>query len=374
MRRTVNQKNMNMRSTAIALMAVVVFALPLSLGSRNAGKVLFSPEALTGLIEKSIGNPDLLVGVVREALESERGGKLDRDTVMSQLLLTAVKGERARFSQLVIPEKQFSQTLKPVVKNIFTWLDNPKEYPEIRVDLLPLKSHITARLRPSINSLFSAFPPCSPEQIGSLSATPLPGALPRCRIPEPYYARFTSAVQRVVKTRIDELPDEIDITAIMNPVQGMERSSVCMQCHNHGLFKRDPHLGKIGEAKQWLLSVRAWMNNAWIVVFVAFIVSFVMATAGIKARSERLRWAGWPLMLSGAVSLLLAVYFLYSFGMPEIAVVPPLALVAMKPLITDLVSQVGSALLLQAALLLLFGAGALLMAQRKGKTAKAAGR
>ena len=79
-------------------------------------------------------------------------------------------------------------------------------------------------------------------------------------------------------------------------------------------------------------------------------------------------------MLSGAVSLLLAVYFLYSFGMPEIAGVPPLALVAMKPLITDLVSQVGSALLLQAALLLLFGAGALLMAQRKGKTAKAAGR
>lgn len=372
MRRMMNQKNKNLRSIAIFLMAVVVIALPLSLGSRNAGKVLFYPEALAGLIERSIGNPDVLVGVVRVALESESlsKNKLD-DTAMSQLLLTAINGERARFSQLIIPEKQLSQTIKQIVKDIFTWLDNPKEYPEIRVDLLPLKTHITASLKPSMDSLFSVLPPCSNEQIGSLSAIPRPGALPRCRIPEPYYGRFTSAVQKMVKQKVDDIPDEIDITAIMNPIQGMEKSSACMQCHNHGLFKSDPHLRKIGEGKQWLLSVRAWMNNIWIAVFILFIVSFVLATAGIKSRSERVKWAGWPLMLSGAVSLLLAVYFLHSFGMPEIAGMPPLALVVVKPLIADLLSQVGSALLLQAALLLLFGAGALLVAQRKGKTVKA---
>lgn len=372
MRTIVNQKNKNLRSIAIFLMVMVVITLPLSLGSRNAGKVVFSPEALAGLIERSIFNNEVLMRVMQEALESESLSKKkrDRDTVMPQALLSAIERKRARPLQLIIPEKLLSQTLKPIVENIFTWLDSSKNYPEIRIDLMPFKSYITASLKTSMDSLFSMFPPCSPEQIRSLSAIPRTGALPKCRMPEPYYGRFASAVQRKVKPKIKELPDEIDITSVMNPLQGMEKSPACMRCHNHGLFKKDPHLGKIGEAKQWLLSVRSWMNNFWIVVFIVYIVSFVLATIGIKSRSERLKWAGWPLMLSGVVSLLLAVFFLHSsVGMPERANVPPLVMVMAQSLITDLFSQVGSALLLQAALLFLFGAGTMLLAKRMGKIA-----
>jgi hypothetical protein len=379
------QNNVSLRSIAICLMAVVVIILPISLMSRNAGKIVFSPEGLAGLIENSVFNHEVLMRGMRSALGSSDLSKsgIERDTVVPRVLISIMdKGQWSRSLQVIIPEKLLSQTLRPIINSIFTWLDSSKEYPDIRIDTRPLKGHITGSIKPFMNSVFPMMPLCSPEQLRNLPAVMNPqalssmgpslvGSLPDCRIPEPYYGRLTSAIQRVVEPRIDEIPDEIDISAIMNPLQGTERSATCMRCHNHGLFKRDPHLKRITEVKEGLLSIRSWMNNFWIVVFFAYIFSFVLATIGIKSKPERLKWAGWPLMLSGVVSLLLSVYLPNSAEwIPEKMDIPPSILVIVQSIFTDLFTQVGSALLLQATLLTLFGAVALIVAQRRIKIAK----
>jgi hypothetical protein len=104
--------------------------------------------------------------------------------------------------------------------------------------------------------------------------------LPMCKPTEPVYSDMLEIVSTYIPAQIERIPDNFDFG------QQMEEGDSA----------------NLTGTRQTLLGMRVFLRAAWLVPVFLLIIAVPM---GARSFPGVLRWLGWPLILSGAVVLLL---------------------------------------------------------------------
>jgi hypothetical protein len=110
-------------------------------------------------------------------------------------------------------------------------------------------------------------------------AAGLSTSLTACRPPEPVYTTLVNNAEFVVSSALQGAPDSVSLSQVINAEQA------------------PPELARL---KAGLVQVRFATRWAWLAIASIGVLAVALAA---RSRVALLRWAGWPLLLTGAITL-----------------------------------------------------------------------
>ncbi len=277
------------QGVALLLMALVVVLLPVTLGARSLGRVIYDRQAILSLANENLLNPELLATIgqeaVREALispelDEEDGAAINR--VMLAAFNNLTRDQWTLMMEMIAPQAELSGMAETVINAFYDWLESDAAVPELTLDLGPWKTRMSANALPLMEMVLDALPPCDTAgtRLYQAEQTDLEAAasLPACRPPEPIYSEMLNAGASVLPNSLAQTPDVIDFSS--------------------EVVSQPP--AELIQLKSDLLDLRSLLRGAWLPVFLLFLIALPM---GARSGRAALRWAGWPLLLVGLALL-----------------------------------------------------------------------
>ncbi len=275
-----------LRFFAVIILAVFVIAFPLSLVLRDVGNLLFDPETTKMLVRENLRDSELMASLARQAtqqmLTSEQGEAGDQNP--AQLALANLSDEHWRqITELIAPEALVEETADQIVDAFTAWLNTQAAFPEVQLNLAALKNNAVARAGEVVSVLMNALPACDAEALASMTVTEdveqFFAAIPLCLPPEPLYSQVVAQADAMMTMMLASTPDTIDL----------------------GQLNQGQAPAELTQLKQNLVSIRTFLNWSWLAVAALGVAAVVLAARGTVSY---LRWAGWPLVLSGVIVLI----------------------------------------------------------------------
>jgi hypothetical protein len=276
---------------AIFLMIAFVFVLPVTLLMQGVGSLLLSPGKLVDLLEENLINEEVIASFMEyefNQLQAQtQAGEGQDENAFSRILLEGLGNldhdQWVELTLLLAPPQLIEQSLDGILSGYYEWVENSSEVPQITLDLAPWKSNLKTNLVPAIELLMYTLPECSPEQQQVfLEGGELAANAPSCRPAEPVYGLFMEQAGTSVPALIDDMADEYDFGKQLADNQQMDWAG----------FKDT--LGRIASVTQ----------SSWVAMLVIFVIAIPM---GARSFSGVFNWAGWPIFLSGILTLLLSL-------------------------------------------------------------------
>ena len=281
-----------MRVLAVTLLAVFVLVFPLSLTLRNVGSLLFDPETTKMFVRENVQGSDLISGLARQAAlqmlapaDSELG-----EASAAQIALAQLDDEEWRqITRLIAPPRLIEDTTDQIVNAFAAWLNTQAAFPDVQVDIAGLRQNAIDNTDKVVNVVLSALPACDEQAVTELAAAVqqqdaegFSAAIPDCLPPEPFYSQVVAQAELAVNQMLGDGPDVIDLSQL-----------------NQGEAPEE-----LTQLKQNLVRVRTILSWSWLAVVGLGAVAVVMGASGLQSY---LRWAGWPLLLSGMIALIFGV-------------------------------------------------------------------
>jgi hypothetical protein len=276
---------------ATILMIAFVFVLPVTLLMQGVGSLLLSPGKLVDLLEENLIDEDVIASFMQyeynQLQEQAQAGDSQGDNAFSRILLDGLGNldhdQWVELTLLLAPPKLIEQSLDDLLAGYYEWVENGAEVPQITLNLAPWKSNLKTNLVPAIELVMYTLPECSPEQQQVfLEGGELAASAPSCRPGEPVYGLFMEQAGTSVPALIDDMADEYDFGKQLAEGQQMDWAGF----------------------KQTLAGIAAVTQSSWIAMLVIFVIAIPM---GARSLSGVFHWAGWPIFLSGILTLLLAL-------------------------------------------------------------------
>ena len=348
------------RAVGVVLVVIVTLALPAALVLRNVGEWVFSRDQLGRLVDKATVDPSLLARTIYQGAFA--GVILQEKSRMQQMDLTGVRmgpseaDALARIAKEMLPQDLLDASMGRILDALFAWLDGAEAYPELVIDTAPFTRRMRATLPALVDTLLATLPACTDQQMREILQRKLvkkPGRMKPCVPPEPYKGVMRSAMIRNFSTGLAEIPPRVNVAARM---------------------KQEVGEGKALEAKCLLRALRNLAHAGWIIVLAVYLVSIPLMA---RSATDIVKWAGWPLLLAGAMTLLAAVGFLAfgealprglirNMGVEATHMGPFMGVISV---LTSLLTEVGKLLMKQAGSLLVVGGvavtGARMLARRR---------
>lgn len=303
------------RIFAFPILAIFILALPLSLVLRDVGSLLFDAETTRTLVRENLLNSELVASLARQGAEqmiigaSQEGQEGDAASTGEEGVLTAsaqqalaqlTEEDWRQITELVAPEDLIEQTVDEFVTAFSSWLNNDEPFPNLRVDLASWKANTLENAGEVVTIMLNALPACNEDTVASMALQgaqdpeSLTASIPLCLPPEPVYSQLVAQAGSMMGSMLERTPDTIDLQQIS---QGQDAPPELVQL------------------KANLIQLRAVMSWAWVGVLAIGILFAALAARGFRSF---LRWAGWPVLLGGAVTLLLGLSLLvFSFRFLE---------------------------------------------------------
>jgi hypothetical protein len=270
------------------MMVILVIFLPITLLIQGVGSLLLSPGELVELLDESIVDAEVIASVAENEI-NRRDFNSQRD---NPALNIAVEGLRnldhdqwVELTHLVAPPDLINQTVEEVLVGYYRWVDSSDEVPEISIDLEDWKSNLVTNFIPALELVMFALPECNDTQLNQFfNQGNLTSEAPACRPTEPVYGIFIEQAGTIFPAFIEDLPDNYKL--------GSE-----LEAENIDWKSAKKNLQKLAFITQ----------ASWIAMLVIFVVAIPM---GARSLSGVFNWAGWPVLLAGILTLILAILLL----------------------------------------------------------------
>ncbi|KAA3643449.1 MAG: hypothetical protein DWQ07_23330 [Chloroflexi bacterium] len=292
------------RGLAMLLALFFVFAFPLTLVGRDIGQLVFDPEAVSEVVSENLAeNPRFSLSILNQFTRFITSGE-DADTdPVAQLvrlgLRSLTQDDIGELLNLTLPPELIADAFVQIVSGFYEWLDNDEPSPTIQLNVAPLKANFDINQRAVLETILNALPDCSAEQMLNYALSGDFGNLenlPVCKPPEPIYSEFLNLADILIPAWLATLPDTLDLgQQLQSPEQA----------------------GQLDQLKTNLLRTRSLLRWAWLPVLIVYIISIPMWA---RSWPSLFAW-GWPLVLSGGISLLIALsLWLSTAGVPQLVV------------------------------------------------------
>jgi len=269
--------------TAGLLAMAFVITLPLSLVAFNIGRIAFSPERMTAVLNDTIAETGGLRQLVLDSLTSASApspgeGNLD----LSRALSFLTPQDRAVLGEELTPPGWAKEQMGVVVAGVYDWIDNDRARPELVVDIAPLKAALlSGGANDLVEIVVDSWPPCTVAEMAEMGLGALLGEqkLVLCEPPEPLRSGLVGILNVSIAASLRALPDQMSLSQ-----PGVSRPA-------------SPELMK---TKQRIRTVRAL--TAWSWLLSPALLGLVMAFA-IRTWRGLALWWGVPLMLGALLTL-----------------------------------------------------------------------
>jgi hypothetical protein len=280
-----------LRFFAVIILAIFIIAFPLTLVLRNVGSLLFDPETTKMLVRANLRNSDLIASLARQATQemllAEGSGETQQNGI--QIALSKLSEEDWRqITELVAPEDLVTETADQVVDAFSIWLNTQAAFPDVQLNLAALKENAIANASGVVSVVMNALPACDAQTIASITqageqnAEQLANIIPICLPPEPIYSIVLSQADTVMTQMLAQAPDTIDL----------------------GQLNQGQAPAELTQLKENLVSMRSFLSWSWVAVLAIGLIGVVLGASGI---ASALKWAGWPLVISGLIVLIFGI-------------------------------------------------------------------
>ena len=280
-----------LRFFAVIILAVFIIAFPLSLVLRNAGGLLFDPETTKTLVRENLRNSDLMASLARQAtqqiLNSQSSGESQESGIQTALAQLTEEDWR-QITELVAPEDLVTETADQVVDAFSAWLNTQAAFPEVQLNLAALKDNAIANAAGVVSVVMNALPACDAQtlasinQAGEQNAEQLAAIIPICLPPEPTYSNVLAQADTVMTQMLAQAPDTIDL----------------------GLLNQGQAPTELTQLKENLVNMRSFLSWSWVAVLIVGMIGVVLGARGVPSA---LKWAGWPLVISGLIVVVFGI-------------------------------------------------------------------
>jgi hypothetical protein len=198
-----------------------------------------------------------------------------------------------QITEIIAPEDLLSDTVDVVVDAFSNWLnDEEADLPDLNVNLARLKANAIQNTTEVVSVFLNALPECDADVLASLTVSAgLLQSIPACRPPEPLFSQVAAQADSSVAQLISQAPDSIDLNEITDGQQAPQ---------------------ELLHLKQTIIQLRFGLAWGWVAVLGLGLVTAWAASTGLKSF---LRWSGWPLFLSGAITLVIGLsLFVFTFS------------------------------------------------------------
>ncbi len=338
----------SLKIIASILLLIAVVMLPITLIGKNIGSIIFLKGQLTSFITDAI-----------TLYDDEKEEKALKKTIVAKMI---EKFETDMTNQIVTPENRMQNQMKlygglmvfgsvqsheinNIIKGVFSrdvlwgllseltdplskWLDDDEIYPDISLNIKPLKERVQGILPQIIEIPIGILPNCDGNEVVIIrnfnNASKIED-LPQCapKYPGPDRVKFVSILTDFAVDKLQNAaPDIIPLNEVINPrdkkksIPMMFRSA-CMNCHQHGKYRKDGHKNKWMELKKNALTARSVLNYSWILPII-LLLSAGFFMSGLTV--EGAKWIYLPLMISGSLTFLFALFFKFGvsiFSAPD---------------------------------------------------------
>jgi hypothetical protein len=286
-----------LRVAAFILLVGFVVAFPISLVAHDVGALIFNPDTTKTLVRDKLLNSQLIAQLAQEATrqmltsagpdaQQSQGaqGGIDMAAV-NDALSRLTDADWQKITDLTAPTKLVEETVNQIVDAYTEWLNSSQPFPPLKLDLKVWKENTQNNAGGVMTVLLDAMPACDANQMQDLSsgnlqtAEGLAGSLQACRPPEPYYSTIVANAKLLIQESLKHAPDTIDLDLMTQNTQAPN---------------------ELVQLKTSLTRVRLIATWGWAVVAGLGTLAVVAAAKGFRSM---LRWAGWPLLLSGSLVL-----------------------------------------------------------------------
>jgi hypothetical protein len=187
--------------------------------------------------------------------------------------------------RLVAPPKLINETIEEGLVGYYRWIDSSDDVPEVEVDLKDWKSTLITNFVPALELIMYALPECTDAQQNQFfNEDNLAADAPACRPTGPVYNVFIEQAGTSFPALIEDLPDDYALGS------ELEAENIDWAA-----------------AKKNLQTFKFITQASWIVMLIMFVVAIPM---GARSLSGVFKWAGWPVLLAGILTLILAALLL----------------------------------------------------------------
>lgn len=297
-----------LRIVAVLMLAVFTLLLPLSLVARDIGALVFDPATTKTLVRENLLDTQLIAGLARQATQEmllsgvgedgaqPSGEAQERNTeeginvaALDEALNNLSQEDWEKITDLTAPTALVEQTVNQVVDGYSLWLNGDQDFPPLQLDIKVWKENTQNNAGAVMNVLLDAMPACSAEEVQQISgenmttAEGVAGSITACRPPEPYYSQMIANADLLFQESLRRAPDLIDLNLM---TQNTEAPNELVQ------FKTS------------LTRARLAVNWSWVAVAGLGTLAVALVARGLR---PLLRWAGWPLLLAGLITVILGL-------------------------------------------------------------------
>jgi len=289
------------KTLAFLFVVILVIALPLSILVYDAGRVIFDQPHVKEILMDVTSESDLIPAALAWLSEQRAEQAVSADETLSQAdqpdlmtLFTYVEFEDwATIRQEVVADDTLHQWIAITVDGFYNWLDSEERLPNIVLDFQPLIERANSEhgLK-AIEIAYAALPACTEDQIADFK-TRLAAAQGDkivyniCRLPDPWDSDQIASYFASLGDIIQNIPPSFDIAEEL--LRGEETQAVGSQM-----------------IKTQLQTIRSLMRLAPMVPVVLLLLVLAL---GVRSLKELGQWWGIPLVIGGALLLLLSLMY-----------------------------------------------------------------
>ncbi len=275
-----------LKAIAVLMAIVLILSIPLALGARSFGRVLFRPAILTEVLRQSILSSPVLEDAVQEnQLSREFFGLIsDGEDEIGRYFEYLSPGERDEIFRALLPQDWLENQFAQLLLDFFHWLDDDRAYPQLALEVAPLKAKLLrGGITTFVDVIVDSWPSCKPDQVDRMQQSFFErGVLPQelCEPPEPMRSRVVDLASIGFEEQVRLLPDTIP------------------------LIEPDAAPEDMLALKEQLRFYRAITLWGWMLPL--SLLGLIMAFA-IRQWRDFGRWWGLPLLLGGVGTFFLAM-------------------------------------------------------------------
>ncbi len=275
-----------LKAIAVLMAIVLILSIPLALGARSFGRVLFRPAILTEVLRQSILSSPVLEDAVQEnQLSREFFGLIsDGEDEIGRYFEYLSPGERDEIFRALLPQDWLENQFAQLLLDFFHWLDDDRAYPQLALEVSPLKAKLLrGGITTFVDVIVDSWPSCKPDQVDRMQQSFFErGVLPQelCEPPEPMRSRVVDLASIGFEEQVRLLPGTIP------------------------LIEPDAAPEDMLALKEQLRFYRAITLWGWMLPL--SLLGLIMAFA-IRHWRDFGRWWGLPLLLGGVGTFFLAM-------------------------------------------------------------------
>jgi hypothetical protein len=325
----------------IILMLIVIVLLPITVLANELGGLLFSTDNVFTMIDEELINSDFMEETIGELMvEFQTEGEGIEEDAMRESIKAMVEDIPTETMNealaILFPIEMVSDLFGEISDGFYIWLNSEGYQTGILIDMSPLKINVTENISTVMAMVFEEMPECNVEELSSWNMT--------CNPSEEFDAKVNEIIDEQTVILLEDIPDQFYIDEYLTG-QGSEMAVM----------------------RNTLILVRDVLNYVWVLVIGILLMGIFLGARTIQGFFS---WAGWPLLITSMVILMIGILFnisseeIINFGISRTGVSIPTFLAApAHSILGSILGLIGSGMIGKGLIIFAVGVVAIILSE-----------